>query len=106
MEAAQLGVELPQQLRRLVGEVERGSLELGMRPEGFEPVLRRLESLVNRLVLAIIAAAFIGGSAVLMSVYHPFGWAGLLGPFFAVGFVIASGLGLYLAFSILRSGRR
>lgn len=106
MEAAQLGAELPQQLRRLVGEIERGSLEFGMRPEGFEPVMRRLERLVNRLVLAIIAAAFIGGSAVLMSVYHPFGWEGLLGPFFAVGFVIASGLGLYLAFSILRSGRR
>ncbi|MGB3682061.1 MAG: AarF/ABC1/UbiB kinase family protein [Rubrobacteraceae bacterium] len=105
MEAAQLGAELPQQLRRLVGEIERGGLELGMRPEGVEPVLRRLEHLVNRLVLAIIAAAFIGGSAVLMSVYHPFDWGGLLGIFFAVGFVIASGLGLYLAFSILRPGR-
>jgi len=57
MEAVQLGAELPQQLRRLVGEIERGSLEFGMRPEGLEPVLRRLERLVNRLVLAIIVYA-------------------------------------------------
>jgi hypothetical protein len=76
-----------------------------MRPEGFEPVLRRLERLANRLVLAIIAAAFIGGLAVLMSAYHPPGWEGLLGPFFAFGFVVAGALGLYLAFSILRSRR-
>ncbi len=106
MEAAQLGVELPRQLRRLVGEIERGGLDVSVRPEGFEPMLDRLERLANRLVLAVIAAAFIGGSAVLMSVYHPLGREGLLGLFFAVGFIVASGLGLYLAFTILRSGRR
>ncbi|MEJ7841421.1 MAG: AarF/ABC1/UbiB kinase family protein [Rubrobacter sp.] len=104
MEAAQLGVELPRQLRRLVGEIEGGNLEVGVRPEGFEPILKHLERLTNRLVLGVIAAAFIVGLAALMAVYHPPVLG--LGAFFAFGFVVAVALGAYLAWSILRSGRR
>lgn len=106
LEATQLGVELPRQLRRIAGELERGSLEMSVRPESFEPMLQRLERLANRLVLGIIAAAFIGGLAVLMALYHPPGWEDWMAPFFFFGFVVASALGLYLAYSILRSGRR
>ena len=105
LEAAQLGTELPRQVRRLLGDLERGSLEVGMRPTGFEPLLQRIERLANRIVLGIIAAAFVNGLAVLMSVYHPPGierWAGTL---FAIGFALAGILGVYLAWSIFRSGR-
>jgi ubiquinone biosynthesis protein len=105
LDAARLGVELPLQLRRLIGELERGGLEVGMRPAGFEPLLRRLEQLVNRLILGILAAAFVNGLAVLMSIYHPPGWDEWAGASFAVGFVVAGALGAYLAWSILRSGR-
>ncbi|GIW07448.1 MAG: 2-octaprenylphenol hydroxylase [Dehalococcoidia bacterium] len=105
LEAAQLGAELPRHLRRLIADLERGNLEVGMRPTGLEPLVRRLELLANRIVLGILAAAFINGLAILMSVYHPRGleqWAGAL---FAIGFVLAGVLGAYLAVSILRSGR-
>ena len=104
-EAAQLWVELPLQLRRILGEIERGSVEVGMRPEGFEPLLQRLERLANRLVLGMITAAFIGGTAVLMALYHPPGWERLMAPFFLFGFVVAATLGVYLTWTILRSGR-
>lgn len=103
VEAARLGTELPTQLRRLMGEIERGSVEVGMRPEGFEPLVRRFEQLANRIVLGIIAAAFINGLAILMSVYHPPGWQAWVGAVFAVGFVVAVALGAYLAWAILRS---
>ena len=106
MEASQLGIELPRQLRRIAGELERGSLEMSVRPESFEPMLQRLERLTNRLVLGVIVAAFIGGVAVLMAFYHPPGWEDLMAPFFFFGFVVATALGAYLAWSILRSGRR
>ena len=86
--------------------MERGGLEFGMRPAGFEPLVREAERLVNRLVLAIIAAAFIIGLAALMAVYHPPGWEQWAGLAFAAGFVLAGALGLYLALSVLRSGRR
>lgn len=105
IDAARLGVELPQQVRRLISEIERGSLEIGMRPEGFEPVVRRFERLANRIVLGIIAAAFVIGLATLMSVYHPPGWERWAGAVFAIGNVLAGALGAYLIWSILRSGR-
>ncbi len=88
IEMAQLGVEVPQQLRRVMGEIERGGLEIGMRPESFEPLIRRLERLANRLVLAVIAAAFIIGLAVLLSFYHPQGWERWTGAMLAIGFCV------------------
>jgi ubiquinone biosynthesis protein len=103
MDATRLALDLPRLLRRLLGELERGQLAVGVRPEHIEPALDRLERLTNRVVVGIIAAALINGLAVLMSVYHPFGDDRWLGLFFAVGFFSAAALGLYLAWSIVRS---
>lgn len=102
---AWLGAEVPQQMRRLVSEIERSGFEIGMKPQSFEPLITRLERLANRIVLGILASAFIVGLAVLLSVYRPSGsqtWAGVM---FGVGFFFAVMLGLFLAWSILRSGR-
>jgi len=76
-----------------------------MRPEGFEPLMRRLERLTNRLVLSMLASAFIVGLAVLIATFHPPGAERLVGPAFGLGFVAAALLGIYLAWTILRSGR-
>ena len=104
IDLARLGVELPAQLRRLLSSLQRGDVELAIRPTGFEPVLRRVERIANRLVLGIVAAAFVVALAVLLSAYHvrsdPQTFAILV-----AGFVLASVLGLYVAWSILRSGR-
>jgi ubiquinone biosynthesis protein len=102
---AEMGVTLPVQARRLIGEIERGGLEVGMRPEGFEPLLGRLERLANRIVLGVLAAAFVVGLAVLLSAYRPDGWEQWAGGMFGVGFVLAVALGVYLTWTILRSGR-
>ncbi|MDQ6710268.1 MAG: AarF/UbiB family protein [Candidatus Dormibacteraeota bacterium] len=104
VDVARLGVEGPQQARRLLAALQRGDLELGVRPSGFEPLVRRLERIANRMVLGIIVAAFVIALAVLISAFHlrsdPA--AGIV---LIVGFLAASGLGGYVAISILRSGR-
>jgi ubiquinone biosynthesis protein len=107
LDVAHLATEMPQQVRHIIGEVERGGLEVGMRPEGFEPVVQRFERLANRIVLGIIAAAFINGLAILLSAYRLPGWAwgAMVAILFAIGFVAAVALGAHLAWSILRSGR-
>jgi ubiquinone biosynthesis protein len=101
---ARLGVEMPQQARRLLGAIQRGDLEFGVRPSGFEPLVRRLERIANRMVLGIIAAAFVIALAVLVSAFHlrsdP-----MAGVVLILGFLAASALGGYVAISILRSGR-
>lgn len=102
-DAARLGLTLPRRLDHLLGALERGDLEIAMRPSGFDAIVGRFERLANRLVLGIIAAAFINGLAILMSIYHPTGWEAWAPVVFAVGFVFATGLGAYLAWSIVRS---
>jgi ubiquinone biosynthesis protein len=92
-------------MHRILADLERGNLAVSVRPAGVEPALRRSEQLVNRLVLGMLAAAFIIGLAYLMSAYHPFGKGPWLGVVFAFGFVVAAVLGLYLAWTIHRSGR-
>ena len=103
LDLARLGAEMPQHLRRIVSAAENGNLQIGMRPEGFDPVIRRVERIANRIVLGVLAAAFINGLAVLASVYRPPGWESWAWVVFAFGFICALTLGLYLALSILRS---
>ena len=102
LDLAKLGVEMPQHLRRIVAAAESGNLQIGVRPEGFDPVINRLEKIANRIVLGVIAAAFINGLAVLVSVYRPPGWARFGWVVFAFGFLCALILGVYLAWSILK----
>jgi ubiquinone biosynthesis protein len=104
-EAAHLALELPHMIRRLLTAVDRGQLEVGVRPERFESLMFRAERMVNRVVLGIITASFIIGLAILMAVYNPPLWDQWAGAFFGFGFIIAVGLGLYLAWGILRSAR-
>jgi ubiquinone biosynthesis protein len=68
-----------------------------MRLESFEPLISSLEHLANRIVLGILAAAFIIGLATLLSVYRPLGWESWAGVMFAIGFFFAIALGIYLA---------
>ena len=103
-DAVWLGTELPQQLRRLLGELERGTLTMNMRPTDVESVIRRFERIGNRIIIGAVLAAFIIGLAMLMASYHPSGWNQWV--FFLVGFVFAGVLGVYLAWSILRATRR
>jgi ubiquinone biosynthesis protein len=105
IDLARLAVELPPQLRRMMAAMERGNLQIGMRPQGFDPVIDRLERISNRIVLGVIAAAFIIGLAVLMSVFRPPGWEHWAWAVFAFGFFCALVLGIYLAWGILRSNR-
>lgn len=102
-DAARLGLTLPRRIDHLLDAIERGDIEIAMRPSGFDAIVGRFERLANRLVLGIIAAAFINALALLMSVYHPSGWETWVPIVFVFGFVLAAGLGAYLAWSILRS---
>lgn len=105
LELARFAVEMPQHLRRITNAAENGNLQIGVRPEGFDSVIDRLDRIANRLVLAMITAAFINGLAVLVSVYRPPGWQRFGWAVFAFGFVFALLLGAYLAWNILRPKR-
>jgi ubiquinone biosynthesis protein len=106
LDAARLGVELPQHLRRIINDLERGDLEVAARPVGLEPYLYRLERIANRIVFGILTAAFVVGLAMLLSVDRPRGFGQWAGLFFALGLVAVLLVGIYLSWQVLRSERR
>lgn len=106
MDAARLGVELPQQLRRLMNDLERGNIEVGVNPDSLAPIINDIKQLVHRVVLGIIAAAFIIGLSTLLPVFRPIIGIWWISVFLVIGFLFAFVLGMYLAFAILRSRKK
>ncbi|TAM59550.1 AarF/ABC1/UbiB kinase family protein [bacterium] len=103
---ATAAAEFPAHARRLIGLLERGTLEIYTRPAGYEPILKALETLTARLGLSIIAAAFINALAVLMIVYHPSGWERWAGPAFIFGFAAAAILSAFAVLTLQHARRR
>ncbi len=101
-----LGTDLPRHVRRLTSDLERGSLSVGLQPAAFEPIVRHVEQIANRLTMGMLAAAFVVGLAVLMAVYHPgqpvMTW---LTGFFFVGLVVTVLMLMALMWMMLRSRR-
>jgi ubiquinone biosynthesis protein len=89
LDAAELSVELPRRLDRVLGEIERGNLRVWTRVEDIEPLMKRVERLVERANATILAAACIVGLAIVMLFYHPQGWQAWIGVVFWVAVVAA-----------------
>jgi ubiquinone biosynthesis protein len=100
---AWFATEFPQHLRRLLGELERGTLKFDIQPTGLDPVFKRAERIANRIVLGVIVAALIVGLPMLVSAYRP-EVPGVWEMLLIIGLTLAGVLALYLVWSIFRSG--
>jgi ubiquinone biosynthesis protein len=103
IDAIEMALALPQQLRHVLGDIERGGFEINIQPQSFEPFLDRMEQLTNRLTLGILAAAFTIGMALLVSVYHPTGWDITIEILFLLVLILSGVFGTYILLLILRS---
>ncbi len=101
IDAAELSIELPRRIDRLLGELERGNLRIWTRIEDIEPFVKRLEHLARRANAMMLSAAFIVGLAIVMLYYHPQGWQGWIGVVFWFA-VAAAGIGVVRAVLALR----
>jgi ubiquinone biosynthesis protein len=91
-------------LRRLMGRLERGEPLFDIRHHTGGSLERHLLHASNRLAFALIVAAIVVGSAILLAAHAGPHWAGLplLG---VVGFVVAGVLGVAWAVLALKSGK-
>lgn len=106
-ESSEAMVLLPQQLQRMLERIETGEANLSMTMKGLDEPTRRITSAANRLVLAILAVAFVLGPALLiprLNQIFPEWQAGAILLIFT-GFGISMLLTLALILAIWRSGR-
>lgn len=73
--------------------------------KGLDQALDRLDRSANRISLSVLLAALIVGLALIIPAFNLAEDIGLATIVVIVGFVGVSSLGIWLAFSIWRSGR-
>jgi len=95
---------IPRVGSQLLTRAERGELELTVSHKGLNQALARMDRSANRLSLSLLLAALIVGLALLVPAFNLAEEWGLATILVITGFVIVSLLGLWLIFSILRSG--
>ena len=102
--ARELAGEAPVTLRRLMGRLERGEPLFDVRHQSSGSLERHLLHASNRLAFALIVAAIVIGSAIVLSTHAGPHWEGL--PLLGIaGFVVAGVLGIAWAVIALRSGK-
>src|SRR5690606_8878830 len=103
-EMAALASSVPGDLRRLLKAVNRGAVTVHIDVSNLERSFERLVRSVSRLTVGIVPAALIIGSSIVMPVQTDSTLFAL--PLFGLlGFVGAIVCGIWLLFSIARSGR-
>ena len=93
--------EIPGRLLRIMHKVERGDLTIRFAHTNLEGLLGTLENITNRLAFAMIIAAMIVGSSMIITTGvrpYIFGYPAIG----VVGYVISALIGLWLVFNILR----
>jgi ubiquinone biosynthesis protein len=96
---------IPRVGSQLLARAERGELEFTLRHKELDRALARMDRSANRLSLSVLLAALIVGLALFIPAFNLAEQWGLATILVITSFVGVSLLGLWLVFSIWRSGR-
>jgi len=104
VEFVQLMQEIPGETREILEQMKQGKIKMEFEHKGLEPMLSTYDQISNRIAFAIVIAALIIGSAlIVLSKTPPF----LFGISFIgiIGFLAAALMGLWLLIAILKKGK-
>jgi ubiquinone biosynthesis protein len=106
-DAAEALMLLPKQLQRMLEQLEGGETHLSIGMKGLEEPTRRVTAAANRLALAILAAAFVIGPALIIPYIQQIwpDWQGAALFLILGGFVVSVLITMTLILSVWRSGR-
>jgi ubiquinone biosynthesis protein len=103
-ELLQLAREIPGGLRDLLRLAKRGGLKIGFEHRGLESLLETHERVANRVSFAIVVAALIVGSSLIVQSRLPPTWHGI--PVIGlIGYLAAGAMGFILLAAMIRHGR-
>lgn len=105
MDGMELTMELPRRVTRLLSRLERGQLEVNINTEELNDLVSKFQKMTNRMTLGMILSAVIVALSLIMVVYKPETWQPL--GEFIFGFALISSIvfGIWLIWSIIRTGR-
>lgn len=94
--------DLPNMGQGLLRRLQRGELPFSLSVGANKETMDRIDRLITRMSLSLLATAFILGLALLLPVAsgNPLAMALVI-----IGFLVATSLGVWLAVSIIRSGK-
>jgi len=104
VEFVKLMQEIPGETREILEQMKQGKIKMEFEHKGLEPMLSTYDQISNRIAFAIVIAALIIGSAlIVLSKTPPF----LFGISFIsiIGFLAAALMGLWLLIAILKKGK-
>src|SRR5262249_22307655 len=102
---APMAADLPYQVHETLEQVRDGQIEVGFVHKGLDEFMAKLDVLFNRLVVALIVTGGLIGSS-LIGIFAKTGPHVLgLHVVSVIGFTLSSILGIWLLWSVLRSGR-
>jgi ubiquinone biosynthesis protein len=101
----QMAADLPYQIHETLEQVRDGQIEVGFVHKGLDDLLAKLDTLFNRLVIAIVVTGGLIGSSLIgilaKSGPHVLG----LHVISVLGFGLSTVLGIWLLWGVIRSGR-
>jgi ubiquinone biosynthesis protein len=102
---AQVLAEAPHQFHDFMEEIRDGQIEVGFVHKGLDDLLAKLDTLINRLVVAVVVVGGLIGSS-LIGIFAK-GGPHVLGVnvLSIAGFGVSALLGLWLLWGVVRSGR-
>jgi ubiquinone biosynthesis protein len=101
----QMAAELPYQIHETLEQVRDGQIEVGFVHKGLDDLLAKLDTLFNRLVIALVVTGGLIGSS-LIGIFAKSG-PHILGLHIisVLGFGLSAVLGLWLLWGVVKSGR-
>jgi ubiquinone biosynthesis protein len=102
---AQVIAEAPHQFHDFMEEIRDGQIEVGFVHKGLDDLLAKLDTLFNRLVIALIVVGGLIGSS-LIGIFAKNGPQVVgVNVLSVIGFGLSSVLGIWLLWGVVRSGR-
>jgi ubiquinone biosynthesis protein len=106
IDAVESSLEIPQRLRRILSDIERGGFEINIQPSSFDPYFVRLERLVNRILIALLAVSTTISTAFIVAAYHPDGLSIVAMVLFFGALVLTTIFGSYIMALLIKSRRQ
>ncbi len=95
--------DFPFEIREIIRQIKSGKLKIEFKHKGLEPMLAKHDQISNRIAFAIVLAALIIGSSLIVLSKIPPLWKGI--PIIGiVGYIAAGIMGFWLLISILKHG--